>query len=117
MSENEAREELKARHEINLEREKKRQKIEEMSHKEGIPLSNDIIETSFNVDDDVNLEEDLLKDNQLYLERIELGKKIAIILDKGVIREESLTKERKVARDLYGKQGPRFKIVNMKLRP
>ena len=97
MTENEARDELKARHAVKLEREQKRQKIEEIAHKEGIPLPKDIIETLVN--DDVDLEEDLLKDNQLYLERIELGKKITVILDKGVIREESLTKERKVALD------------------
>ena len=65
----------------------------------------------------MNLEKDLLKDNQLYLERIELGKKIAIILDKGVIREESLTKERKVSLDLYRRQRPRFDIATMELRP
>ena len=118
MSEDEVRAELKARNAVRLKREEKRQKIEDIAHKEGIPLPKDIIETSFNVvDDDVNLEKDLLKDNQLYLERIELGKKIAIILDKGVIREESLTKERKVALDLYRRQRPRFDIVNMNLRP
>ena len=116
--EDEVREELKVRHAVSLEREQKRQKIEEIAHKEGIPLPKDIIETSFNVvDDDVNLEKDLLKDNQLYLERIELGKKIAIILDKGVIREESLTKERKVSLDLYRRQRPRFDIATMELRP
>ena len=85
MTEDEARDELKARHAVKLEREQKRQKIEEIAHKEGLPLPKYIIETSAN--DDVDLEGDLLKDNELYLERIELGKKIAVILDKGVIRE------------------------------
>ncbi len=115
MNEDEIREELKARHAIQLEREEKRQKIEDIAHKEGIPLSKDIIESSFN--DNGDLEDDLLKDNELYLERIELGKKIAIILEKGVILEESLSKERKVALDLYRRQRPRFEIVDMNLRP
>ena len=115
MTEDEARDELKARHAVKLEREQKRQKIEEIAHKEGLPLPKYIIETSAN--DDVDLEGDLLKDNELYLERIELGNKIAVILDKGVIREESLTKERKIALDLYRRQRPRFDIVNMNLRP
>ena len=83
-----------------------------MARKEGIPLSKDIIDNG----DDGDLEDDLLKDNQLYLERIELGKKIAVILDKGVIREESLTKERKVALDLHRKQRPRFDIAIKELR-
>ena len=112
MNEDEVREELTARHAVSLAREEKRQKIEEMARKEGIPLSKDIIDNG----DDGDLEDDLLKDNQLYLERIELGKKIAVILDKGVIREESLTKERKVALDLHRKQRPRFDIAIKELR-
>ena len=58
MSEDEVRAELKARNAVSLKREEKRQKIEEIAHKEGIPLPKDIIETSFNVDDDINLEGD-----------------------------------------------------------
>ena len=116
MSEDEAREELKARHEVNLEREKKRQNIEEIAHKEGILLPKYIIEASFN-DDDGDLEDDMLQDNQLYFERIELGKRIAAILDKTIVREESLSKERKDALNLYRKQRPRFDIVSMELRP
>lgn len=38
-------------------------------------------------------------------------------MDKGVIREESLTKERNVALDLYRRQRTRFDIANMRLRP
>ena len=113
MNEDEVREELTARHAVSLAREEKGQKIKEMARKEGIPLSKDIIDNG----DDGDLEGDLLKDNELYLERIELGNKIAVILDKGVIREESLTKERKIALDLYRRQRPRFDIVNMNLRP
>ena len=114
MNADEVRKELQPRHAINLEREERRQKIEEIAYKEEIPLPQGIIETSFN--DNEDLEEDLLKDNQLYLERIELGKKISIILDQGVISEESLRKERNVALKLYRKQRPRFDIVKRNLR-
>ena len=101
MNEDEVREELTARHAVSLAREEKRQKIKEMARKEGIPLSKDIIDNG----DDGDLEEDLLKDNQVYLERIELGKKNAAILDKGVICEELLLNY------------TRFDIANMELRP
>ena len=114
MSEEEAREELKARHATQLQREEKRQKIEEIAHQEGIPIPKEIIEASvFEVE---NLREDLLKDNQLYHDKIELGKKIAVIIDEGVVQEESLTKDRKLALDLYRKQRPRFDISNIELR-
>ena len=62
------------------------------------------------------MEKDLLKDNQLYLERIELGKKIATILDKGVVRQECLTKEWQISLELYRKQRPRFDIINIELQ-
>ena len=38
-----------------------------------------------------NLEKDMLRDNQIYLNKIELGRKIAAIIDEG----ESLTMKRK----------------------
>ena len=41
---------------------------------------------------------------------------IASIIDKGIVREESLSKDRKYAVDLYRKQRPRFDIANMQLR-
>ena len=114
MSEDEVREELKARHAIQLEREEKRQKIEEIAHQEGIPIPKEIVDTP--VFDEENLREDLLKDNQLYLDKIELGKKIAVIIDEGVVREESLTRDRKLSLDLYRKQRSRFDIANIQLR-
>ena len=64
-----------------------------------------------------NLRVDLLNRNQVYLEKIELGKNIAGIIDEGVVQEDSLTKERKLALELYRKQKPRFVISNVKLRP
>ena len=63
------------------------------------------------------LEKSLLSDNQLYLEKIELGRKISTILDKGVIQEESLTKERKLALDLHRRQESRCNISTVQLRP
>ena len=115
MSEEEAREELKTRHALQLQREEKRQKVEEIAHREGIPIPKEIIEAS--IFDAENLRDDLLKDNQLYLEKIELGKKIATIIDEGVVREDSLTRDRKLSLDLYRKQRPRFDIANIELRP
>ena len=61
--------------------------------------------------DEKSLEEDLYQDNQKYLENIELGKKISAILGKGVTGEESLTKKRKDALNLYRRQQPHFKIA------
>ena len=61
--------------------------------------------------DIISLEEELHRTNSKYIERIELGEKIAIIISKGSVREESLTKNYKEALDLYRKQRPRFNNI------
>lgn len=107
-------EELKLRQTVQMEREERRQKIEEIARKEGIPTPMEIATTEREED----LREDILRDNQYYLEKVELGKKIDAILSEGIVYEESLSKERKQALDLYRKQRPRFdEILNVKLRP
>ena len=64
-----------------------------------------------------DLRELLSRNNQLYLEQIELGKNISSILDEGVVREESLTKEHKHALDIFRRQESRCDISAMHLRP
>ena len=113
LNDEEVIEELKSRQSVQMEREERRQKIEELARKEGIPTPKDISVAESEED----LREDLLRDNKYYLEKIELGKKIDDIMSEGVILEESLTKERKLALDLYRKQRPRFNILDVKLRP
>ena len=112
MSKEEVSNELRARHTAQTKREERRQEIEKIANREGVPMvcyKEIIKEPLF---DEKDLREDLLRDNQLYLEKIEVGKRIAAILDEGIILEESLTKDRKIVLDLYQKQRPRFNIVN-----
>ena len=59
----------------------------------------------------------LSKDNQRYLKQIELGRNISSILDEGVIREESLAQDKKLALDVYRRQEPRCDISTVQLRP
>ena len=62
-----------------------------------------------------DLENDMLFDHQQYLKEIELGKLISMILDKGKVNEQSLTKERKNVLDLYRKNRPRFDVSSVEL--
>ena len=55
----------------------------------------------------------MLQDNQDYLDKIGLGKQVAAVIDEGVMREESLTKEV----ELYQRQKPRIDIASVELRP
>ena len=63
-----------------------------------------------------SLEDILLVNNEAYKEKIELGKQICTILEKGVVDEGSLTKHHKFVLDLYRKQKPRLDIVDIELR-
>ena len=116
LSEKEVKEELLARHAVELERKAKRQKIEEIAHQEGLPIPQEIAEVESNEEGE-GLLEDLMKDHQRYLDKVELGKKIDSFLHQGIIGEESLTKERQHALTLYRKQRPTFDILNVQLRP
>ena len=114
LSDEQVKKELRKRHATQLEREAKRKRVEDIALEQGVSPPEEISNTQPLEKDD--LREDLLKDNQLYLEKIKLGKVVSSILDEGIIREESLTKERKLALDLYRRQCPRFDIANMELR-
>ena len=115
MAEDEAREELRRRNESFLEREEKIQKLEEIAHQEEIDISNCLDTTPTPVITQ-SLEEELLKENQDYLDRLELGKQIARIINKGTVLEESLSRDRKNALELYRKQKPCINIQKAHLR-
>ena len=63
------------------------------------------------------LEESMQMDACVYRDRVELGKHVAGIIDRGGVPEESLTVERKEALDLYRKQCPRMDLKDVQLRP
>ena len=63
------------------------------------------------------LEAEMLKDDQKYLEMLERGKHIIDLLNKGVGREESLSKENIQALAVYRKQSISFDTDTVVLRP
>ena len=111
----ELEEELRARHDIQQEHEAKRQRVVETAKSIGVPVPVEI-EDLESMDKD-NLRELLLKDNQRYLKQIDLGRNISSILDEGVIREDSLAHDKKLALDIYRRQRPRCDISSVQLRP
>ena len=117
LAENDLREEIQERKRQYKNRMERLQLVKEIAQEEQAPLEciKEVEETSPSETLET-LETEMLKDNQKYLEMIDHGKNIASIIDKGIVREESLSKERKYAVDLYRKQRPRFDIANMELR-
>ena len=90
---------LQAGHDIQQERDEKRQRLVETVHDLELSASEEVHDpNSLNMDD---LRELLLEDQQRYLKQIELGRNISYILDEGVIQEESLTLDNKLALDIY----------------
>ena len=117
LDEHEMREEIKARKRQYESREERKQLAREIVVQEKAPLAlieNRTTNTDANVED---LEDELLKSNQNYLDKLEVGKQIFLIVGKGVVREEALPKHRKEALDLYMKQKPARDISSVELRP
>ena len=86
--------------------------MEEIAHEEGITLTRDA-ETTL---DTTSLEDELLHNNQIDLDKIELGRQIAAIIDKDTVREESLIKDQEEALRLYREQKTRIDIQSVQLR-
>ena len=118
MDDDEAREELRARHAVQLQREERRQKLKEIAQQENISINhcNEIVSSTTRQDISC-LREELLCNNRDYLDKIELCRQIASIIDESVIREESLKENHKEALDLYRKERPRIDIQTVELRP
>ena len=111
LDEDEIRSEIKRRKKLGETREEQEQLIKQIADEEGYNIE-PLEKHQTSTPDINNLEEELLKTNSDYLERIELGEKVAIIISKGTVREESLTKSYKEALDLYRKQRPRFTNIS-----
>ena len=113
---NDMREEIKERKRQYENREERKRSVREIAQQEGASLECIGEQTSSAALDIETLEVEMFKDNQKYLENIELGKQVDNIIDKGVIREESLIKVRKYALDLYRKLRSCFDITTVQLR-
>ena len=70
-----------------------------------------------NDEEDEKEEEDMVKDNQAYIEKIARGKRILDILIKSIVREGSLSRERKEALHLYHREHQLRDMSQAKLRP
>ena len=90
-------------------------KRHDQTHTQELERREEKIDLEGNTIDD--LRDELLEDNNIYLNKIELGRKISLIIQEGVVQEESLTKERQEALALYRKRRPRFDISTIILRP
>ena len=65
----------------------------------------------------ISIEKQLLDDEQIYSRTIERGKIIMDVLEKGNVREESLSKDNRDALKMYRKQMSTHNLCNIELHP
>ena len=93
-------------YEIPVTKEKKRQKVVDITDNLGVPIPQDVIDTQSVEEDD--LQKQLIDNKNIYLEKVAMGKKIYTSLHSGGIPEESLIKAHKHALELYRKYPARY---------
>ena len=102
LPDNEIKDELQSREEFKKMREEKIQKIEEIAKENNLTIPDEIIEKRKSNEID-NIRARCLQNYQLYLEKIEIGKQVATIIENGEIIYESLGRSDKEAFDTYRK--------------
>ena len=80
LTEDEVRDELRARNANEKLRKERRQRIKEIADEENIPINlcNDVIENN----SCQTLRESLLQGNQAYLEKVDLGRDITVLINE-----------------------------------
>ena len=102
LTDNEIKNELKARQEIKEKQEEKIRKIEEIARENNLTIPEEIKKHKpVHQTNDVRAR--CLQNHKLYLEKIELGKQVASIIESGEVVYESLGKMDKEAFDTYRK--------------
>ena len=64
---------------------------------------------------DAKLEFELQRDNEVYKKNVEIGERISIILHRGIILENSLSKQNKFCLELFRAQKPTIDVENAEL--
>ena len=101
---NEIKNELETRQEIKKKQEERIQKIEEIAKENNLAIPDEITSRKReSVDEIDDVRTRCLQNQQLYLEKIELGKQVATIVESGEVIYESLGKIDKEAFDTYRK--------------
>ena len=118
LSDGEIEVELKARHARKFAkeaREEKRQQIVLTASNLNVSIPEELQDRS--VEEEVSLRQRLLKNKNVYLERLEIGEEITKYLIADEVPEESLSKDDKQCLDLYRNQQVRLDINKVELRP
>ena len=96
-------EELRARHDIQQEREAKIRKIEKIAKENDLAIPEEIVSSKRQSAEETDVRARCLQNHRLYLEKIQVGKQVASIIESGEVIYESLGRTDKEAFDTYRK--------------
>ena len=104
LSDNEIKNELETRQEVKKKQQVKIKRIEEIARENNLAIPDEITSRKReSVDEIDDVRTRCLQNQQLYLEKIELGKQVATIIENGEVIYESLGKIDKEAFETYRK--------------
>ena len=103
LDEDEIHDEIKRRKKLRETREEREQLVRKIAEEEGLPLEYCDMEVP-DVLKPVSIEKQLLDDDQIYSRKIERGRIISNVLEKGSVREDSLSIDNREVLKLYRKQ-------------
>ena len=117
LPEEELEEELRLRHKnqkAEKDQEQKRQKVVNTAKNIGVIIPEEMRDPASI--DESNVRDRLVKNNKVYLSRVKVGEIISKVLYEGEVREQSLSKEDKIALDLYREQVNNMDVNDVALR-
>ena len=115
VDEDEIRNEIKRRKKLRKIREDREQLVRKIAEEEGLPPEFCDMEVPDALRP-VSIEKQLMDDDQIYSRKIECGKIISNVLEKGIVQEDSLSRDNREALTLYRKQMSRRNLSSTELR-
>ena len=115
LDEDEIRDEIKRRKKLRETRKDREQLIRQIAEEEGLPAEYCDMEAPDALRA-VSVEKELMDDDRIYSRKLERGKLISCVLEKGSAREDSLSNNNREALKLYRKQMSMRNQTNTELR-
>ena len=116
LDEDEIRDEIKRRKKLLETKEDREQLVRQIAAEEGLQPEHCDIDTA-DVLNPISVEKQLMDDDLIYTRKIERGKIITGILERGSVQEDSLSKDNREVLKIYRKQMSRRNLSNVELRP
>ena len=117
LDEDEIRDEINRRKKLLETKEDREHLVRQIAVEEGIFLEDYCDIDTTDILNPISVEKQLMDDDLIYTRKIERGKIITSVLEKGSVQEDSLSKDNREVLKIYRKQMSRRNLSNVELRP